>query len=104
MYSTLERDWILVKEMSGVNNLRGMRVEMFPQEVIDLNEEVAKHPPLMDRLNNQENKDFYVLLAEVAAHCGIIMNDTYTPEMINKLCVMLKEELYKRRTGLVIIH
>ena len=77
---------------------------MFDEEIVELNIETAKHPALVERMQNQENKDPYVLLAEIAAYCGVILDDTYTHDDIKSLCVMLKEELYKRRTGITIVH
>lgn len=81
-----------------------MVLVMFDEELVELNEEVAKHPDLMQRLRQQDNRDVYVLLAEIAAYCSVILDDTYTHDDIKALCLMLKEELYKKRTGLVIIH
>jgi 1-aminocyclopropane-1-carboxylate deaminase/D-cysteine desulfhydrase-like pyridoxal-dependent ACC family enzyme len=78
--------------------------QYFEPELVELNEETAKHPDLMRRLAAQSDKDIYVMISEVAAHCGILLNDTYTHENILALCKRLKEELYKKRTGFVFIH
>lgn len=81
-----------------------IHIEMFPQPWIDLNEEVAKHPALMKILSEQQQKDPYILLADIALYCGVALDGTYTNADIETLCELLRKQLYMKRTGLVIIH
>jgi hypothetical protein len=74
-----------------------MRIEMFPEEWVELNREIAYHPTLMARLANQPDRDPYILLAEIAAHCGYILNDTYTEKQILTLCETFRKDLVSRR-------
>ena len=81
-----------------IYNLRGMKVEIFPDEVIELNREVANHPALMKILSEQEHKnDMYIMLCEVAAYCSVVLDGYYTKDDILALCNMLRLELLKKR-------
>ena len=78
-----------------------LKIEYFPEELIALNEEVANHPDLQERLAGQENKDVYILINEIAAFLGIILDGMYTQEDILKLCTDMTFKLRARR-GLII--
>ena len=81
-----------------------LHIEMFPQSVIDLNEEVVHHPDLMAILHKQTDKDITIMISEIAAFCGIRLEGTYLPEQLLTICSELKDHLYRRRTGITIIH
>lgn len=81
-----------------------LKFEYFPDELVELNIEVGNHPDLGERLNRQPDKDVYIQLAEIAAFCNVVLDDTYTHKDILELCKLLKDILYKRRTGITIIH
>ena len=76
-------------------------VEMFPEELVEFNKEVGKHPLLMEALAKLETKDFYTMLAKVAIEVGVVLDDTYTLEDIRKVCDICTERLKRRRTGIV---
>lgn len=88
--------------MSG--RFRNLQLEMFPEEINKLNVEVRKHPVLMNLLQNQENKDVYIQILEIASYCGIVVAGDYTQDDILRLCVQMTDHLYTRRTGVVIVH
>lgn len=79
-------------------------IEKFPDEIIDLHTEVRKHPTLMKLLHDQENKDVYIQLLEIASYCGIAVAGDYSREDILRLCKEMTTHLYVRRTGIVIVH
>lgn len=79
-------------------------IEKFPDEIIDLHTEVRKHPTLMKLLHDQENKDVYIQLLEIASYCGIVVSGDYSHSQILKLCENMTKQLYVRRTGIVIVH
>ena len=79
-----------------------LQFEMFPQEVLDLHTEVRKHPDLMQKLHDQENKDVYIQILEIATHCGILVAGTYTREDMLSLCEMLTKKLYSARSIIVL--
>lgn len=80
----------------------GIKYEMFDPEIIDLNQEVAFHPDLMELLGKQTNRDVYVLLLEVATFCGVVVEGDYPKEDILKLCKILTKKLFERRTGVIL--
>lgn len=73
-------------------------IEMFPPELIALNEETAKHPKLGELLSQQPNRDVYILLCEVAAYCGVVLEGTYTRDDVLKICDKLTTQLQSMRT------
>jgi hypothetical protein len=79
----------------------GYKYDYFPQEMIDLQIEIIKHhPDIQKRLDNQRQKDTEILLAEIASHLNIILDGDY---LIPDLCKMLLTQLQKRRAGNIII-
>lgn len=80
-----------------------LKVVMFDEELIALNEEIANHPALMEILSKQEDKDIYVLIAEVSAYLGVILDGTYTKTDILHLCTKMTETLRNMRTGLIVV-
>lgn len=83
-------------------DLKNPKYELFEQELIDLNQEVAFHPDLQEILRQQTEKDFYVQLADIAALCGVILEGDYTKGDVLRLCTILTKKLYERRTGIMI--
>ena len=82
--------------------IRKLNIEIFPQQVLDLHTEVRKHPDLMRILHDQENKDVYIQILEVATHCEIAVTGTYTHQDILDLCAMLTKKLYSMRSIIVL--
>jgi hypothetical protein len=79
-----------------------LKIEMFPEELIALNEEIAHHPILLARLQEQTDPDIYIRINEIAAYCGILLDGMYTRDEVIKLCTLLREKLFKSRT--IVIH
>lgn len=90
------------KKLGPGQSLQGKYiVEMFPEELVEFNKEVSKHPLLMEGLSKIESRDFYTMLAKVAAEVGVVLDDNYTLEDIRKICDICTERLRRRRTGVV---
>jgi hypothetical protein len=81
---------------------KNVKLEIFPQEVLDLHTEVRKHPDLMRKLHDQEDKDVYIQILEIATHCEIAVAGTYTHADMLNLCKMLTEKLHSMRSILVV--
>lgn len=88
------------QEMNG--NLGKLKIVMFDEELIALNEEIANHPALMELLRTQPDKDIYILISEVAAYLGIILDGNYTKTDILHFCAKATETLRGMRTGIII--
>lgn len=80
---------------------RRLAIELFPQEILDLHTEVRKHPDLLQKLYDQDNKDVYIQLLEIATHLNIYVEGTFTRDDILALCKMLTAKLYERRSIIV---
>ena len=72
-----------------------MIVEFFPDGYIALSKELATglHSGLEKKLGNHAMDDVDIKLAEIASHCSIVLNGTYTLEERNKLCFILAGRL-----------
>jgi hypothetical protein len=81
-----------------MGDLGKYNIEMFPEELIALREEIQKHPDLLVILHGQPDKDVYIQINEIAAWAGVVLDGTYTQDDIVKLCGVLVEQLQKRRT------
>lgn len=73
-------------------------VEMFPEELIALHQEIMHHPSLLVLLAGQADKDVYIQICEIAAYCDVIVHGDYTKEDILSLCDKLIMHLQKKRT------
>lgn len=89
--------------------------EMFPQEYLDLQKEIAHHPALIDNLQKHNGDPHLdVRVFECAVYCNILLGDPetggfgeYSPESIAKLAGICCERLKAMRgglPGLAIIH
>lgn len=83
-----------------------MYITYFEPELLALQEEIINpaHTPLQLLLNKQAGQDLYVILAEVATYCGIILDGMYTNADMLKLCDVLTRKLYEKRTSIVLLH
>lgn len=77
-------------------------LEIFPPEIIALNREVANHPALMKILSEQDVKDVYIRLLEIATYCNVILVGDYSHKRILEVCEELTKILYQRRTQIII--
>lgn len=83
-----------------------MYITYFEPELLALQEEVANpaHTPLQLLLGKVAHQELYMVLAEVATYCGIILDGMYTNADIIKLCEVLTRKLYEKRTSLILLH
>lgn len=82
---------------------KNLKFEIFPEDIIALNQEVAQHPRLLQILRHQPNKDIYISLLEVATYCNVpVVADIHTHADILTLCRELTKRLYSKRTELII--
>ncbi len=77
-------------------------LEFFPEVLQELQRETRMHEVLMKRLADQEDKDVYVQLAEIAAHCGMLLDGDYTRDDILELVEIMVQRLKAMRTPLVL--
>ena len=79
-------------------NLKNPAYDYFPEELIALRREIQHHPPLLKLLAEQEDKDVYIQILEIAAYCKILVAGEYTRDDMLNLCEMLTKKLMSMRT------
>jgi hypothetical protein len=72
--------------------------QYFPQEFLDLQQEIIHHPELQELIANHPSSEFEVRIAEIATYCKVILDDTYDEEDIKRLCKILTKRLIEKRT------
>lgn len=76
-------------------------INIWPEELIQLNRELIHHPVLMNLLANHERNDkineWEVKLAEIAVYCEVLLDGEYNEEELVKLCGILYKKLIERR-------
>lgn len=82
--------------------LKNPAYSYFPQELIELHQEIHKHPTLLQLLHDQEDKDVYIQLAEIATYCRVLVDGDYTYEDMLGLCTLLTRKLQSARTLLIL--
>lgn len=75
-----------------------MHIEMWPEEIIALNKELATgyHPELEDRLRGMN--DFVERFGTIAAYCDVALDGVYTSDqMVAMVGAVFLDRLEKRR-------
>jgi len=87
--------------MSDMNGKK-LVYEMFPAQIMDLYREIQHHPNLLKLLHDQDNKDVYIQLMEIAAYCEIVVIGDFTRQDILELCTAMTKKLYSRRSSIIL--
>lgn len=74
-----------------------MHYRFFPEEEQELQRELVHHPELIKRLQNHPQNEQEIIIAEIATYCEVVLEGTYTPEMLTRLCGILARRLKERR-------
>lgn len=83
--------------------VNGVRKEMFSEGRIALMREVSKnHPNLVATITMAGCQDWPETLAEIAAHCNVLLDGYYMPDELENLYGILHQKL--RAKGQIIIH
>jgi len=90
-----------VKDRKTHHKYNPKHFQMFGENKIALGREVKNHPELLELLANHAVDELEIMLAEIAAYCGVMLNDSYTESDIENLCGILNDKLVARRTGFV---
>jgi hypothetical protein len=78
--------------------------EYFHPDIIELQKEIQRHPPLAEIIKQNQDQPFVVLLGHVAAYCNVIVDGSYNYLEIVHVCGKLVEKLQDKRAGHVILH
>lgn len=74
----------------------------FSPAQLALNQEVLKHPKLMERLDSKRTADFELKLAEIASYCGILLDGYYVQNDIDNICDLCITELKKQSSAIIL--
>jgi hypothetical protein len=78
-----------------------MHIQMYPEEIIALNEELATeyHPELREKLAaiGGGDENWIERYATIAAHCEVALDGMYTSDQIVAICAVLLPRLQARR-------
>lgn len=76
-----------------------MHYHYLPQELIDLQTEIAEHHPNITLiLQTLVDQDIYLQIAAIAVECNMILHGDYTQKDMLDICKKLTEKLVKKRT------
>lgn len=85
-----------------------VHINIFPDEVVDLQREILHHhPKLQELLARHHAHEWEVKLAQIAQYCEVILDGTYLEEDIIKICKILEKKLMEKREdnrGILILH
>jgi hypothetical protein len=81
-----------------------MGFNYFPQEMIDLQVELAKHPPAMEHMASCTSQYLEDRLAHLCTYCDIVVDDSFDIDELCELASLITKKLYEKRTGLCITH
>ena len=77
------------------------RIEMFPDNIYDLQVEASHHLDLSLYMQQVDDSDFYIRLANIAAFLGILLDGDYSKEDLERLVDIMIRKLRDRRTIVV---
>jgi len=80
------------------------RYDYFTESEIALSREIGNHPILMERLSKHPPQEKEIRLAEVASYCDIVLDGTYSPDDLDRLCWVLWRKLKEKNTGILILN
>lgn len=72
-------------------------INIWPDELIQLNREVLNHPDLMERLAYHPAGEWEIKITEIAHYCDVIVHGHYLPEEMVNLAGILLQKLIDRR-------
>jgi hypothetical protein len=91
------------KNIHEITEVNGMRVEMLPQHVIDLNVEILQHPDLRAEIAEKmpmHNYDPNIYYGIIAAYCGIVLEGNYGQKY---LAEQLRDALLRKRAPMMVV-
>lgn len=74
----------------------------FPESLIQLNKEIAKHTKLIELLSNHPAPEWEIRLAQVCQYCGIAINGIFDAEGIDYIAEQCIKRLRMRERNKVI--
>jgi hypothetical protein len=76
---------------------------MFPQEFLDLQEEIKQNPVLQYQLADAAQLPIEDKMGIVCAFCGIVLDGLYDEDNLKELAVLCTRTLYQLRSNLITV-
>jgi len=80
----------------------GLVLLQFPEAFIEFGREIHQHEDLMEAINEMEDKDFPLLVAQAAAYCQIALDGIYSQDALVGICEVIIRRLKEKRTSLIL--
>lgn len=81
-----------------------MEHNYFPQEFLDLQEELGKSPPAQDHMMLCDSPYIEDRLAHLCTYLDILVDDDFNIDELSELAGMCARKLFEKRTGIVTTH
>ena len=78
--------------------------QYFPPEILALEAEMQKHPHVAEEMAKCGSAYFEDRLAHLCTSLGMEIDGYFDVDEIASICQKITDELYRRRTGVVITH
>lgn len=78
--------------------------EYFPEELLLLQEEVAKHPSLLMLFQAQPDADLGERIAHVCHYVGWPIDSVLDEYAVRSLATQLTDKLFEMRTSIILTH
>jgi hypothetical protein len=76
----------------------------FPTEFLDMQQELGKHPDLMQEMTKCDSVYLEDRMAHLCTALGIVVDDTFDCDELAELAELITKTMYEKRTGLCITH
>lgn len=76
----------------------------FPQELLDLQEELGKHPDAVLHMDKCPSPYLEDRLAHLCTYLDILVDDEFDVDELCALAEMITKKLFARRTGIITTH
>lgn len=78
--------------------------QYFPVEFIHLQEEMLKHPDVVNYMGSVDSPYLEDRLAALCTFLDILVDDNFDVDELSDLAQMITNKLYERRTGICLTH
>lgn len=78
-----------------------LSLEEFTESRVLLMREVNNHPKLVATLRNSIDDEWETYVGHIAAFCGVVLDDVYLPEQLDRIYTTLYNRLRAERSPLI---
>lgn len=78
--------------------------QYFPVEFINLQEEMTKHPDVVEAMSKCPSQFLEDRLAALCTHLGFEIDGEFDVDELSALAEVITKKLYEKRTGIASLH